>query len=116
MNRGRVAPNSDILTDLREARTGLSGAPVQGKLIGKLVREVILVGHQLCVAACCLRQRNVPLERWQSLRSAFAVRGIEEKLFLFGWLRRSLGWPTTRRDEQQEDCVLQEFNGRPSAQ
>ncbi len=51
MNRLNPRADCNVLADFGETRTGLTGTLRQRRLAGKLVREVILFGHQQRVLA-----------------------------------------------------------------
>jgi hypothetical protein len=51
MNCWGLRANSDVLTDVRETRSGPTGSFIEGRFAGKSVREASLVRHQQRVPA-----------------------------------------------------------------
>ena len=96
--RGRVHPLrvdaddggtlGDIFGNGAEACSGLARAVLHGRLAGKLVRELIHLGHAQGVLMGSGGQRGIPTQRRQARSRAIAIGGVQQSLVSGTGLRR----------------------------
>src|SRR5579862_9444585 len=79
------AAHGDVLGDYAEMRPSLSGAGLQVRFAGELMRERVLVEHFLRVGLRGSSERRVPVQRLETLVKAGLVGKIQELLLPVIW-------------------------------